>query len=101
MPSAPINFATISTATIIPAPAANAFIRITDYLIEAAGATTVTFNNDGVGPLTGPFPMTAQNEIAQENRDGIFDLSPGGAFTITNAAAIQLSGYVTYIIKGF
>ncbi len=79
-------------------------IFVTSWDVIAAGTTNVTLvygtgTNCGTGTtsLTGAYPLIAQAGIAKGNGTGNVLVVPrGNALCITNSAAIQVSGAVSY-----
>lgn len=100
--SAVINTASASAVEIVPA-VAGMLVRVTHFNFEAGGSTTVTFTSGSGGTAkTGPYPQTAQTGIAAGNgAKGLFETAIGSGLFITNAAAVQVSGLVTYEYASF
>src|SRR5579872_5282635 len=101
MPNVAITTALASTTHPITAPASPGFIRVLGFLLVAAGTTNVTLQDTTAAALTGPLPLTATcGEVEAFDEAGVFDLAPGVGLDMVNSAAIQVSGFIKYIVKG-
>lgn len=99
-----INVSAATTAQLIAAPSATQYINIAAWDFVAGGTTTVTLVYGtgtacatGQGNVTGPYGLTAQSGQVKGGGFGYFAQLPlGNALCITNSAAIQVSGTVSY-----
>lgn len=104
MPSAPINYNTAADQTVVAAPAgATQFIRVLGYLLIANGTVNPTWKSGTPSgtALSGPLPL-AQNSgaVAPETPEGWFDCAVGQALVLNLDQSVQVSGHVTYAVKG-
>lgn len=74
-------------------------IRVLGYAIQAAGgAVSVKFQSAGSTDLTGLFALVANQVIpGGDRRHGHFQTVAGEALTLNLSAAVQVSGYLTYV----
>lgn len=101
--SVAISTASAATTQLI-ALAASSVIHITSFDFIAGGTTNVTLvygtgANCGTGTtsLTGAYPLTAQAGIAKGSGVGpVLVVPAGNALCVTNSAAQQVSGSVSY-----
>lgn len=101
--SAAISTASAATTEIVAA-VTGLSVKVTHFDFIAAGATNVTLvygtgSNCATGTtsLTGAYPLTAQAGIAAGNGSGIIIPVPvSKALCVTNSAAVQVSGLVSY-----
>ena len=104
MLSAPINTATLGDNTVIAAPSGSTqFIRVHGYVLVGAGVVNVTWKGvPTAGAVSGAMDIAAAGGTVQASysSDGWFDLAVGDALKLNLSAAIQVSGHVTYSIRG-
>ncbi len=101
--SAVINVSTAATVQII-ALVAGKWIFVTSFDMMAANTTNFTYvygtgSNCGTGTtaLTGAYPLIAQAGVSKGNGLGSVLVVPAGnALCVTNSAAVQVSGSVSY-----
>lgn len=101
--SVPINTASATTSQLVPLITGKK-IYVTAWDIVASGTTSVTLvygtgANCGTGQqsLTGPYAFIAQAGIAKATGLGpVLFVPAGNALCITNSAAIQISGSLSY-----
>lgn len=100
-----VKIDTASAATVqLVALSSGQIIYVTSWDIISAGTTVVkllygTGSNCGTGAtdLTGPYPLVAQAGIAKGNGLGLILFVPkGNAICISNSAAVQISGSLSY-----
>lgn len=93
-----------ATTTQMVALSGSTLIYVTSFDVIAGGTTNVTFvygtgSNCGTGTtsLTGAYPLTAQSGIAKGNGLGpVLVVPAGNALCVTNSAAQQISGSISY-----
>jgi hypothetical protein len=99
MPSLPISYNTSGNQTVLAAPAANKFIRVLGYVLNAAGAVNVRWSGSPTaGNTTGAMDLAAAGSTISSDLG--FDLSPGDSLVLNLSAAVQVSGHVSYTIVG-
>ena len=101
--SAAITMSTATTTQFV-ALSGSTKIYVTSFDVISAGTSNVTFvygtgSNCATGQtaLTGAYPLTAQAGIAKGSGLGpVLVVPAGNALCVTNSAAIQISGSVSY-----
>lgn len=101
--SAPISVSSAATVQIV-ALAVGKWIFVTSFDMMSAGTTNFTYvygtgTNCGTGTtsLTGAYPLIAQAGVSKGNGLGSVLVVPAGnALCVTNSAAVQVSGSVSY-----
>jgi hypothetical protein len=102
--SAAISTASASTVQLVALTSGQS-IFVTSWDVMSAGTTNVTLvygtgTNCGTGTtsLTGAYPLIAQAGISKGIGLGaILFVPPGNALCVTNSAAIQISGSISYV----
>lgn len=75
-------------------------IRVLQYLIRAAGAVDVNFE-DGTTDISGVASLPANGgEASGFCPVGIFETPPGNALKLTLGSSVQVSGWLVYQIVG-
>ena len=97
-----INFNLSGNTTIVAAVAGKQVI-VLKWDFQVGGAANVKFRDfDGASTyadLTGPFPMLAnQPRSGAYSPAGHFVTAPGHALAMSSDAAVQVSGYLVYVV---
>ena len=101
--SVAVNMSTATTTQHV-ALSGTTLIRVTGIVLVAGGTTNVTFaygtgTNCGTGTtsISGAMPLVANSGLSIGSGVGAVLVIPSGqALCITNSAAVQLSGWITY-----
>jgi hypothetical protein len=98
--SAIVNFNTAANQQLVPAQG-NSKIKVTGFLLVAAGAVVVTFQS-GATPISGPMSMATGIPLqvgAGDTYGRLFETAPGQALNLLLGGAVQVSGFVNYTVE--
>jgi hypothetical protein len=104
--STPINVSAAGDNTLIAAPVqAGSYLAIDFMQIIPSNAVTMQFYSGPSAsnkPITGPYPLTGQQVITDENvfqnPNGVFTCAPQTAFVLNLSAGVQCGGIIRYRI---
>ena len=89
-----IDESTIASNTIVAA-VTDKSIRVIALMFTVGGPVNLTWESDTT-PLTGAMEFADSGGLTHESQDGIFWTAPGEALVLTQDAAVQVSGVLTY-----
>lgn len=101
-----INTASAGDNTLVVAPPAGSYLAIDFVQVIPTTAVTIQFYSgpSTTNPLTGPYPLSAQQVITDENvfqhQKGIMTCGDGKSFVMNLGGAVQCGGFVRYRIVG-
>ena len=101
-----ININTAGDNIVISAPPAGCYLAIDFLQLIPTLAVTVQFYSgpSTTTPLSGPYPLTAQQVITDENvfqnQSGVFTCKSAQSFNINLGAGVQCGGFIRYRIVG-
>jgi hypothetical protein len=105
--TAPINVAASGDNVLIAAPTTvGDYIAIDFIQIIPTTAVTLQFYSGAstTSPLTGPYPLSAQQVVTDENvfqnQHGILECAANQAFVMNLGGAVQCGGFIKYRIVG-
>lgn len=97
---APVNFNTAASQQIVAAQGAGNKIKVVSLFLVAAGAVVVTFQS-AAGALSGPMSMVAGTPFALDAGDEfghLLETNPNEALNILLGGAVQVSGWIGYVV---
>lgn len=100
MSSAAVSTASSGATSIVSAPGAGKRIRVLGYCLAAAGAVTAKWQS-AANDLTGA--MSLATGVAQPSGSypgGCLDCNANEALNINLGGAVQVSGWVNYVVIG-
>ena len=102
-----INNAAAGDNILIPAPTGGGYIAIDFIQVIPTTAVSITFYS---GPqasgtaLTGPYPLSAQQVVTDENvfqnQHGVMECAVNKSFNMYLSGAVQCGGFVRYRVCG-
>ena len=101
-----INISASGDNILIAAPPTGTYIAIDFIQIIPTTSVTVTFYSGAspTTPLSGPYPLTAQQVITDENaiqhQRGVITCLPAQSFNINLGGAVQCGGFIRYRLVG-
>jgi hypothetical protein len=99
--NAPVNFNTAANQQIVAAAGGSNKIKVVSFFLVAAGAVVVTFQS-GSNPITGPMTMATGVPLQGDAGDvygRLIETAAGQALNLLLGAAVQVSGFVNYVIE--
>lgn len=97
---AKVDMSTATTTAIVAATTGKK-IKVVSYTLVGGGATNVTWKS-ATTALTGAIPLIASTVVAvggQQDGGHVLETAAGEALNLTNSAAVQVSGHVSYFVE--
>jgi hypothetical protein len=96
-----ISVSQAASGDLIAAPGPGVKIRVTSYVLVAAGAVTAQFNS-GAGPTarSGAMSLITGTPLAVQgsNETPVLECGAGEKLTLTLGGAVQVSGHLSYML---
>jgi hypothetical protein len=102
MKSFAISASASGVNNLIATPGVGKFLRIHAYVIVAANAVNVTFQDTAAVAATGAFPLAANCGVCcpMDTHDGYFDLATNVGLDMNLSGAVGVYGHISYTIRG-
>jgi hypothetical protein len=100
MANAVIDNAAASGDLVVVGGSPGMSVAVNGYIVQSAGAATITWKS-GSTAKSGALPEAAETGVASGwSQDGWFHTAKGDDLILNVSAAVQVSGHVSYSLKG-